>query len=94
MKAVWNGEVIADSVRTQVVDGYVYFPRDSVRMDLLSKAEKTPSDHECPHGVQFYDVRHGSLHSERAAWSYEKPRAAMQKVDQWVSFWGDVEIKE
>ena len=92
MKAVWRGRVIAESDRTQEVHGYVYFPREAVRMDLLKQAPKTGSDLECPHGVQFYDVADGTASSERAAWSYEKPRPAMQKVDHWVGFWDEVEV--
>ncbi|TMA23517.1 MAG: DUF427 domain-containing protein, partial [Deltaproteobacteria bacterium] len=33
--ATWNGKVIAKSDRTLEVDGYVYFPRESVRMEFL-----------------------------------------------------------
>lgn len=88
MKAIWRGQVIAESERTLEVDGYCYFPRESVRMELLSKADKTPRDLECPHGVQFYDVGE----SRRAAWSYEAPQAKMKPIDRWVGFWEDVEI--
>jgi uncharacterized protein (DUF427 family) len=42
--------------------------------------------------VQFYDVGDGKARSERAAWSYEKPKPAMQKVDHWVGFWDEVEV--
>jgi uncharacterized protein (DUF427 family) len=93
MKAKWHGRVIADSDRTEEVGGYVYFPRESVRMDLLKVAPKNASDLECPHGVQFYDVLDGSAHSKRAAWSYEAPGAAMKKVDHWIGFWEDVAIE-
>ena len=31
MKAIWNGEVIAESDKTLDVGGYLYFPRQSVR---------------------------------------------------------------
>ena len=93
MKAIWHGQVIADSEETREVSGYRYFPRDSVRMDLLSAASKTARDLECPHGVQFYDVGSGADRSPRAAWSYEKPRPLMQKVDHWVGFWEDVEVR-
>jgi uncharacterized protein (DUF427 family) len=93
MQAIWHGQVIADSERTLEVDGYRYFPRESVRMDLLSAAPKTPRDLECPHGVQFYDVGNGGARSARAAWSYEKPRPRMQKVDHWIGFWEDVETR-
>lgn len=93
MKAIWQGQVIAESDRTLEVGGYRYFPRETVRMDLLRPAPKTESDLACPHGVQFYDVAADSACSERAAWSYEAPRVAMKQVDHWIGFWDDVQIK-
>jgi uncharacterized protein (DUF427 family) len=93
MKAIWRGEVIADSDRTLEVAGYRYFPRETVRMDLLVASPQTPRDLECPHGVQFYDVAKGNARSPRAAWSYEAPRPAMKQIDHWIGFWEDVEIK-
>jgi len=93
MKAIRCGQVIAESDRTLEVDGYRYFPRDAVRMDLLRRARKTQSDLACPHGVQFYDVVEDAARSERAAWSYEAPRASMKRVDHWIGFWEDVEIE-
>jgi uncharacterized protein (DUF427 family) len=93
MQAIWRGQVVAASERTLEVGGYRYFPRDSVRMDLLTKAPKTPRDLECPHGVQFYDVGSGGSRSPRAAWSYEMPQPSMQKVDHWVGFWEDIEVR-
>lgn len=92
MKAIWHGKTIADSEQTIEKHGYVYFPRDSVRVELLSKAPKNESDLECPHGVQFYDVTEDGKTSERAAWFYEKPKGAMKDIDHWVSFWDDVEV--
>ena len=75
MKAIWRGQVIAESDRTIEVDGYRYFRRNSVRMDLLRRAPKSGSDLACPHGVQFYDVvAEDAAPSERSAWSYEAPR--------------------
>ena len=91
MKAVWHGEVIAESDRAQEVGGYWYFPRDAVRMDRLRPAPRTPHDMACPHGVQFYDVVRDGTPSSRAAWSYEAPRGAMKRVDHWVGFWEDIE---
>ncbi|SJZ34306.1 Nucleotidyltransferase [Enhydrobacter aerosaccus] len=91
--ATWHGKVIAESDRTQEVDGYVYFPRDSVRMDLLATAPKTADDLKCPHGVQFYDVAEEGAVSRRAAWSYEAPQPRMKPVDHWIGFWEDVQVK-
>jgi uncharacterized protein (DUF427 family) len=53
-------------------------------MDLLHTTPKTQSDLACPHGVQFYDVAQDAARSNRAAWSYEAPRASMSAiVDTW-----------
>ena len=93
MKAIWRGQVIAESDRTLEVGGYRYFPRETVRMDLLRSAPKNKSDLVCPHGVQFYDVAQGGERSERAAWSYEAPRTSMKQVEHWIGFWEDVEIE-
>jgi uncharacterized protein (DUF427 family) len=93
MKAIWRGKVIAESDRTLQVDGYQYFPRETVRMERLRLAPKTQGDLACPHGVQFYDVVGDGVLSQRAAWSYEAPGASMKQVDHWIGFWEDVEIE-
>jgi len=92
MKAVWRGRVVADSEQTLEVDGYRYFPRAAVRMDMLRAAPRTDDDRECPHGVQFYDVTDGTVTSARAAWSYEAPKESMRSVDHWIGFWEDVRV--
>ncbi len=90
--ATWQGKVIAKSDNTLEVGGYRYFPRDTVRMELLKVSPKTASDLECPHGVQFYDVIENGKTSPRAAWSYEAPQPKMKTVDHWIGFWEDVAV--
>ncbi len=91
--ATWHGETIAESDRILEVGGYTYFPRETVRMDLLRSTPKTENDLKCPHGVQFYDVVLGDAESPRAAWSYEAPQPRMVPVDHWIGFWEDVEVR-
>ena len=93
MKATWNGKILAASEQTIEVGGYHYFPRDSVRMEMLQHAPQTPRDLECPHGVQFYDLVDGASRGERLAWSYETPRTTMQQVDHWIGFWREVTLE-
>jgi uncharacterized protein (DUF427 family) len=93
MKAVWRGQVIAESDRILEVGGYTYFPRAAVRMDLLQAAPKTERDLACSHGVQFYDVANEAARSQRAAWSYEAPQASRRQVDHWIGFWRDVTVE-
>jgi uncharacterized protein (DUF427 family) len=91
--AKWHGKTIAESDRTLEVGGYVYFPRETVRMELLKSTAKTENDLKCPHGVQFYDVIEGDARSPRAAWSYEAPQEKMKPVDHWIGFWEDVDVR-
>jgi len=92
MKAMIDGQVVAQSDDIVDCKGYQYFPRTAVRMDWLEKVTKTPSDLACPHGVQFYDVVVDGKRHERAAWSYEAPRPEMRQVGGRFGFWQDVEV--
>lgn len=92
MKAIVDGNVIAESDDVVECAGYQYFPRAAVRMAWLETAPRTADDLECPHGVQFYDVVIDGARHARAAWSYEDPRPAMQRVAQRIGFSGDVAV--
>jgi uncharacterized protein (DUF427 family) len=92
MKALLDGKVIAESDDTVECAGYQYFPSSTVHMEWLEKAQRTASDRACPHGVQFYDVVIDGARHERAAWSYEAPRAEMKQVARRFGFWEDVEV--
>ena len=93
MQAKLKGRVIAESDDIVEEAGYHYFPRSTVRLDLLEKTPRTVSDLECPHGVQFYDVVIDGTRHERAAWSYEAPRPNMAQVGGRFGFWEDVEVR-
>jgi uncharacterized protein (DUF427 family) len=92
MKATLAGEVLVDSEDVVEHDGYAYFPRSAVRMDLLEAAPKTASDRACPHGVQFYDAVVDGVRHPRVAWSYEAPRPPLARIGGRISFWEDVEF--
>jgi uncharacterized protein (DUF427 family) len=92
MKAVLKNRVIAESADIVEHGGYTYFPNEHVRLELLAKSPKTPSDLECPHGVQFYDVVLDGKRHERAAWRYEAPRPSMKHVADRFGFWDEVEV--
>ena len=92
MKATLKDRVIADSDDIVEEGGYSYFPSSDMCLGLLEKADKTPSDRACPHGVQFYDVVIDGKRHERAAWRYEAPRPSMKHVANRFSFWDEVEV--
>ena len=92
MKATLNNHLIAESTDIVEIGGYAYFPSSAVRMEWLAKSPRTESDRACPHGVQFYDVIIDGLRTERAAWSYENPRPALQPIGGRFGFWEDVAV--
>jgi uncharacterized protein (DUF427 family) len=92
VKATLGGHMIAESDDIVECGGYQYFPRSAVRLEWLEKTEKTASDLECPHGVQFYDVIVDGERHHRAAWSYEAPQPRMRQVADRFGFWEDVQV--
>ncbi len=93
MKAVGNGTVIADSDDTVVVEGNHYFPKESVRSDVL-RVSGTHST--CPwKGTASYcslDVD-GAVNAD-AAWFYPQPRAEASMVTDRIAFWRGVTVTE
>ena len=92
MKAVVDGQAVAQSNDVIACKGYQYFPAVAVRMEWLEKAAKTADDWACPHDVQFYDVIVGGTRHPRAAWCYEAPRPEMAAVGGRFGFWQDVAV--
>ena len=92
MKAIVDGQIVAQGNDVIECKGYQYFPRADVRMDWLEKTDKTPDDRACPHGVQFYDVVVEGRRHPRAAWSYEALRPELSQVGGRFGFWQDVEV--
>ena len=93
MKASWNGQVIADSTDTVVVDGNHYFPADAVNNDYLVPSDKTS---KCPwKGVASYHslVVDGKTNTD-AAWYYPEPKERAAKIAGRIAFWRGVEISE
>jgi uncharacterized protein (DUF427 family) len=91
-RATWNGALIAQSDRFEIVEGNVYFPPESVKADLLR-----PSD---THTVcywkgtaSYYDVVVGEQVNRDAAWYYPETLDAAKNVEGYVAFWHGVTVE-
>lgn len=93
MQAIWNGEVIAESEDTVVVEGNHYFPMASLRMEWFS-----PTDQKsvCPWKGQasYFDVEVAGQRNPGAAWTYPSPKPAAAEVANRVAFWRGVELRD
>ena len=91
-KAMWAGKVVAESDKTEVVEGNQYFPADSVKQEYLQ-----PSDKEtvCPWKgtASYYNVVVDGSVNENAAWYYPNPKDAAKRIKDHVAFWNGVELE-
>ena len=91
MKAVWNGDVIAESDDIVTVENNAYFPIGSVKPGAL-----LPSDHTsvCPWKgtASYYTVAAGGKENRDAAWYYPAPKSAADQIKGRVAFWKGVTV--
>jgi uncharacterized protein (DUF427 family) len=92
VRATWNGSVLAESDRTEVVEGNHYFPPDAVKKELLR-----PSDTHTTCGwkgvASYYSVEVDGKVNVDAAWYYPAPKEAAKNITDYIAFWKGVEVK-
>lgn len=93
MKATWNGEVIAESDDTVVVEGNHYFPSDSLRHEFFEASEQKSI---CPWKgeASYYDIEVGGSRNPGSAWFYPTPKPAAAGIAGRVAFWRGVDVAE
>jgi uncharacterized protein (DUF427 family) len=93
MKAIWNGQTLAESDNTKVVEGNQYFPKDSVNLEHFKKTDKTT---HCPWkgDASYYTVEVDGDENKNAAWYYPEPLEKATHIKDHVAFWKGVEVTE
>jgi uncharacterized protein (DUF427 family) len=91
--ARWNGEIIADSDDTQIVEGNHYFPLDSVSTQYLKPSETTTVC-SWKGTANYYTLTVGGKENPDAAWYYAAPKAEAANIKDHVAFWNGVEVTD
>ena len=91
-RAIWKGQVVAETATPLHFDNNVYFPPDSLKPGFF-----TDSAHRslCPwKGIASYHtlVAEGE-ESPNAAWVYRDPLPAAEVIRDHVAFWKDVTVE-
>ena len=91
MKAVWNGAVLAESDRTEVVEGNQYFPPDAIDKQYFKPSE---THTVCPWKgtASYYTVEVNGKRNPDAAWYYPQTKDAAKNIEGYVAFWKGVEV--
>ena len=92
MKAIWNGEIIAESNETIVVEGNHYFPPSTIKPEFFQ-----PSDTHTVCGwkgtASYYNVVAGGAVNKDAAWFYPETKDAAKNIEGYVAFWKGVKVE-
>lgn len=90
-KAIWNGQVIAESDDIVMVEGNAYFPRESLAGGVAVESATTTV---CPwKGTASYlSLTVDGKTNTDAAWYYPEPKAAASEIAGRVAFWKGVDV--
>lgn len=91
-RAIWNGEIIAESDRCEVVEGNHYFPPDSVKGEYLRPSE-THTTCGWKGVASYHDVAVGGQVNKDAAWFYPQTKPAAKNIQNYVAFWKGVKVE-
>ncbi|MEL6380868.1 MAG: DUF427 domain-containing protein [Cyanobacteria bacterium J06626_18] len=91
-KATWNGTVLAESDRCEVVEGNQYFPPDSLNREYFKPSDTKTT---CPWKgtASYYTVEVEGQVNPDAAWTYLEPKAAASNIAGYFAFWRGVVVE-
>ncbi len=90
-KAIWNDTVIAESGKTEVLEGNHYFPPEALSKEHFRES-KTTSVCSWKGTANYYTIVVGDKENVDAAWYYAQPKPAATNIAGKVAFWRGVKI--
>ena len=91
MKAMWKGQVLAESNDMVTVEGNAYFPAASINERYFEDSDTTSV---CPwKGTASYkSITVDGETNKDAAWYYREPKEAASEIAGRYAFWKGVEV--
>ncbi len=91
-QAIWEGVVLAESDRYEVVEGNVYFPPTALKMEYFRPTD-THTTCSWKGVASYYTVVVNGKENPDAAWYYPEPQAAASHIKDYVAFWRGVQVQ-
>ena len=91
-KAVWNGQVLAESDRTEVVENNQYFPPDSIKQEYF-RDSSTHTSCSWKGQANYYTIVVDGKENTDAAWYYPKTKEKANNIKGYVAFWKGVKVE-
>ena len=91
IQAVWNGQLLAASDETKVVEGNHYFPPSAIHREFFRES--------AAHTVcgwkgtaSYYDIVVDGEVNQQAAWFYPDPKPEAAEIAGYIAFWNGVDV--
>lgn len=85
IKAIWNGQVLAQSRNTVIVDRKHYFPIEDVKKEFLEDSN-THTVCSWKGEASYYTVKVDGKENIDAAWYYPNPEEKAKHIKSLVAF--------
>ena len=92
MRAIWKGQVLAESDDIIVVEGNHYFPAAALRREHFRPSE-THTTCGWKGVASYYDVVVGDELNRDAAWFYPDTKPEAKSIEGRVAFWRGVKVE-
>ena len=91
MKAIWKGQLIAESDDTIVIEGNHYFPPNDIKKEFFADSEAQTT---CPWKglASYYTIKVNGDENPDAAWYYPEISDLAKQIEGYVAFWKGVKI--
>lgn len=91
-KAIWNGAILAESDKCEIVEGNYYFPPDSVNQEYF-KSSNTHTTCGWKGIASYYTIVVEGQENKDAAWYYPETKEKANNIKNYVAFWRGVKVE-
>ncbi len=91
IRATWNGVVLAESDRTEVVEGNHYFPPESINQEYFRPSDTHTT---CPWKgeASYHTIVVNGKENKDAAWYYPHAKEKAKQIEGYIAFWRGVQV--
>ncbi len=91
-KAIWNGQTIAESNDTIVIEGNHYFPPSDINKAFFTNNE-THTVCSWKGTASYFDITVNGKINKDAAWYYPETSDLAKNIKGYIAFWKGVSVE-
>ncbi len=92
-RATWNGVVVAETDKYELVEGNVYFPPSAINKEFFKESSHQT---KCPWKgtASYYTLEVEGKENPNAAWYYPKTMPSAKHIEGYIAFWKGVTVEK